>query len=58
MTQITIDKKKYVLIEEKEYLLMQKKAALKSRPEKTFTVADARSYSKKRIREWAKGKSQ
>ena len=56
MTQLIIDKKKYVIIPEKAYLLMQKKAALKSRPEKTLTVAEARAYSRKRIRQWAKGK--
>ncbi|HKR04039.1 MAG TPA: hypothetical protein VJY62_05325 [Bacteroidia bacterium] len=56
MTPLIIDKKKYVIIPEKEYLLMQKKAALKSRPEKTLTVAQARAHSRKRIRQWAKEK--
>jgi hypothetical protein len=56
MTQITIDRKKYVLIPEREYLKMQKKAALKSKPEKTLTIAEARAYSKKQIRQWAKEK--
>ena len=56
MTQIVIDKKKYVLIPEKDYLAMQKKAALKSKPEKTFSVEEARAHSKKLIRQWAKEK--
>ena len=53
MTQIVIDKKKYVLVPEKEYQALQKKAALKTRAEKTFTVEEARAYSKKLIRKWA-----
>jgi hypothetical protein len=56
MTQITIDKKKYVLIPEKEFRLIQKKAALKSRPEKTMTISQARILSKTLIRKWAKEK--
>jgi hypothetical protein len=56
MTQIVIDKKKYILLSEKDYLLLQKKAALKSKPEKTFTLQEARAYSKKLIRKWAKEK--
>ena len=35
MNEITIDKKKYVLIPEKNYHALQKKAALKNKPEKT-----------------------
>ncbi len=53
MTEIIIDKKKYVLIPEKEYHALQKKAALKTKPERTFTVEEARAYSKKLIRKWA-----
>lgn len=53
MTEIIIDKKKYVLIPEKNYQELQKLAALKSRPEKTFTIEDARVYSKKLIKKWA-----
>lgn len=56
MTQIVIDKKKYVLVLEKEYQALQKKAALKAKAEKTFTVEEARAYSKKLIRKWAIGK--
>ena len=56
MTQIVIDKKKYVLVPEKEYQALQKKAALKIAPDKTFTVEDARAYSKKLIRKWATAK--
>lgn len=53
MTQIVIDKKKYVLVPEKEFLALQKKAALKTKPEKLFSVEQARSYSKKLIQKWA-----
>ena len=52
MTAIVIDKKKYVLVPEKDYQALQKKAALKSKPEKTFTVEAARAYSKTLIRKW------
>jgi len=53
MTEILIDKKKYILIPEKEYQALQKKAALKSKPEKTLTIEQARAYSKKLIHKWA-----
>ncbi len=53
MTQIVIDKKKYVLLPEKEYLALQKKAALKTKPEKLLTLDEAKAYSKKMIRKWA-----
>lgn len=56
MTQIVIDKKKYVLLPEKEYQALQKKAALKSKPDKTLSVEQAREYSKKLIRKWASEK--
>jgi hypothetical protein len=56
MTSIVIDNKKYILLAEKEYQALQKKAALKSKPQDTFTIADARSHSKKLIRKWAKEK--
>lgn len=53
MTQIVIDKKKYVLLPEKEYQALQLKAALKSKPEKLMTLNEARAHSKKLIRKWA-----
>ena len=53
MTQIVIDKKKYVLIPQKEYEALQKKAALKTKSAKTLSVEDARAYSKKLISKWA-----
>ncbi len=56
MTQILIDKKKYVLISQKDYEALQKKAALKSAPEKTLTIEQARAHSKKLIRQWASEK--
>ncbi|MBN9351071.1 MAG: hypothetical protein J0H55_10330 [Chitinophagaceae bacterium] len=57
MTEIIIDKKKYVLIPERDYKNLQRKAALKTKPEKVFSIEEARTYSKKLIREWAKGES-
>ena len=36
MTEILIDKKKYILLPEKDYQALQKKAALKSKAEKHF----------------------
>lgn len=56
MTEIVIDKKKYILIPEKEYHALQKKAALKTKLGKTFTLDQARAHSKKLIRKWASGK--
>lgn len=53
MTEIIIDKKKYVLVPEKDYKSLQKKAALKTRPEKLLSVEEARALSKKLIRKWA-----
>ncbi|HEX5151594.1 MAG TPA: hypothetical protein VFW07_09090 [Parafilimonas sp.] len=53
MTEILIDKKKYVLISEKNYQSLQKKAALKTRPEKLLSIEEARAYSKKLINKWA-----
>lgn len=56
MTELTIDKKKYVLIPDKEYKTLQKKAALKTKPERLLSVEDARTYSKKLIRKRASEK--
>lgn len=53
MTQIVIDKKKYVLVTEKEYQALQKKAALKTKPEKLLSIDQARNYSKKLVQKWA-----
>lgn len=47
----TIDNKKYVLLSEENYQELQKKAALKWKPEKTFSVEEARAYSKKLIKQ-------
>jgi len=56
MTEITIDKKKYVLIPQKEYNALQKKATLKTKPGKLLSVEEARAYSKKLIHKWAEEK--
>ncbi len=53
MTKLVIDNKKYVIIPDKDYKLLQKEAALKSKPEKIFSLEDARTYSKKLIKKWA-----
>jgi PHD/YefM family antitoxin component YafN of YafNO toxin-antitoxin module len=53
MTQVLIDKKKYVIIPLKEYEVLQKKAALKTKPEKLFSIEEAKAYSKKKIQKWA-----
>jgi hypothetical protein len=50
---IVIDKKRYVLIPEKDFQALQKKAALKTKPEKLLTIEDAKTQSKKLIRQWA-----
>jgi len=55
MTHIVIDNKKYVLLLEKDYRTLQRTAALKSKSEKTLTLAEARERSKKLIRQWARG---
>ena len=52
MTEIIIEKKKYILIPEKEYNALQKKAALKTKPEKLLSIEDARAYSKTLIKKW------
>ncbi|MGI8580889.1 MAG: hypothetical protein ACR2KX_01745 [Chitinophagaceae bacterium] len=46
-------KKEIYFDPEKNYQVLQKQAALKTKPEKTFTVEQARAYSKKMIRKWA-----
>jgi len=49
MDHLTIDNKKYVLVPEENFQELQKAAALKREPEKTFTIEEARAYSKKRV---------
>jgi len=56
MTELIIDNKKYIVIPEENFQELQKTAASKWKPEKLFTVTEAREYSKKRINEWASGK--
>jgi hypothetical protein len=43
-----------VLISEKEFSQLMKRAVLKRQLEKTFSVEEARAYSKRLIRQWAK----
>lgn len=56
MTEVIIDNKKYVFIPAKSYQALQKRAALKTKPEKTLTVEEARAHSKKLIKKWANAK--
>ncbi|MBE7174338.1 MAG: hypothetical protein INR73_27450 [Williamsia sp.] len=53
MTEIVIDKKKYVLLPDEDYKALQKKAALKTKPEKLLSIEEARAHSKKLIQKWA-----
>ena len=54
MTQLIIDKKKYVLIPEKEYHALRIKAAMKARPVKKLSLTAGKKLAKKLIDEWAK----
>ncbi|MEO5946281.1 MAG: hypothetical protein ABIP79_05655 [Chitinophagaceae bacterium] len=54
MTEIVIDKKKYVSVLEKEYQDLQLKAALKST--KKLSLAVGKKLTKKLIKKWAKEK--
>ena len=56
MTELVIDDKKYFVIPEKNFQELQKTAALNWKPEKTFSISEARAYSKKRINGLASGK--
>jgi PHD/YefM family antitoxin component YafN of YafNO toxin-antitoxin module len=56
MTQIVIDKKKYVLLPEKEYDALQLKAAIKNSPVKKRPLADGKKRAYKLIDQWAKEK--
>ncbi len=56
MNVLVIDNKSYVVVPVESYEALQKMAALKSRPEKLFTVEEAREQSKKLIRKWAAAK--
>ncbi len=47
MTHLTIDNKKYVLIPEENYQELQKQAALKWKPEKTFSIEEAKAKQQK-----------
>ena len=53
MTQIVIDKKKYVLLPEKEYEVLQLKAALKNKPAKKLSLEAGKRRAYKLIDKWA-----
>ncbi len=50
---VVIENKSYVLVPMEDYEALQKKAALKAKPEKLFTIEEARAHSKKLIKRWA-----
>jgi hypothetical protein len=56
MTTLIIENKSYVVLSAENYQALQKKAALKTKPEKTLTIKEARAHSKKLIRKWASEK--
>jgi len=56
MTTLVIENKSYVVMPTEDYKALQKKAALKTRPEKTLTIKEARAHTKKLIRKWASEK--
>lgn len=56
MTQLTIDKKKYVLIPEKEYQALRVKAARKAQPVKKLSLVAGKKLANKLIDQWAKEK--
>lgn len=52
MTTLVIENKSYVVVPMENFQALQKKAALKTKPEKTLTLKEARAHSKKLIRKW------
>jgi hypothetical protein len=56
MNTLVIENKSCVVVPPESYQALQKRATLKSRPEKTLTIKEAREHSKKLIRKWASGK--
>jgi hypothetical protein len=56
MTEIIIDRKKYVLISQKEYNSLQVQAALKATPVKKLSLAAGKKHANKLIDTWAKEK--
>jgi hypothetical protein len=53
MTEITIDKKKYVLIPHKEYEALQLKAVSKTKPAKKLSLAAGKKHAYKLIDKFA-----
>ena len=56
MTEILIDKKKYVVIEQKEFDRLQLLAAQKTAPAKKLSLAAGKKHAYKLIDNRAKGK--
>jgi len=56
MTEIIIDKKKFILLPEKDYKVLQKQAALKRNPNKYSLLKMHVLTEKKMIRKWAEEK--
>jgi hypothetical protein len=53
MNEVTIEKKKYVILSKDEYDSLRRRAVSKYKPNKILTIAEARLQTKKLIREWA-----
>ena len=56
MNELTIDRKKYVIVSKKEYQQLQKQAARKVKHEIVFTLDEARKYSHDLIQKWGSEK--
>ena len=57
MNTITLDKKKYVIIPEREYKTILRKAGLNLKPEKRYSVSEAKALTDKMIDKWFKEQS-
>jgi hypothetical protein len=56
MNELVIGNKKYILLPRKEYERLRKTAALKVKPDETFTLKEARAFSRDLIRKWGNEK--
>lgn len=53
MTEIVIEKKKYVLLTQEDYNLLQRKAASAVGSEMALSLDEAKQRTKSQIRKWA-----
>jgi hypothetical protein len=56
VTEVVIDKKKYVIVSAIEYNKLQKKAALFDSKEELFSLEEGKKYSLSLIKKWSKEK--